>query len=248
MEQNHIINEVNSIIISSEKGTINEISLIEYISLFEQIKKEITKICKETIKKINSNLSKNTTFFDRVVTSLVVDEQIHLTLECNIIREKLLIDKESLTIITKMKNQELFQKLIRKDLIDLLNTLEQYNFLKKITINSSFKILNINITNAAVELFAYKSPTWITMGKSFSLKYNFSSKKYQYEIDHVNLKENLKNQEKFLFNKVRFNLQLLPLEMLNKYHYYKNKEEKTLVSENKLSKIINKFLNLLKKN
>lgn len=247
MENNHLINKINSIIMAGEETSETQLSLVEFITLIEKIEQEIIKLCKETIKKINKKMSSNFAFFDHVATTLKVNGNIDLTLECNVIREKVTIDRESLKITSKIKNKEVLESLINEELTELIEEVNKYNYLEKLKIKTTFNDLNVNITPEFVEVFAYKSPNWITMGKSFSLRYLFASKKYEYETDRINLKEVLHQQEKLLYSKIKVDLNLLSNELKEKYEYYKNNHEEIEHKENFITKIINKIRNLMKK-
>lgn len=246
MENNHLINKVNSIIMASKSES--DFSLFDFISLIEKIKKEKNLLYKNTIKKMNNKLGNNISLFDYTITAISINENINLTLECNVIRERIEIDKENLKVLTKFKNKETLENLINSELTDLLEKLKEYDYLNKIKIKTKFEDLNINIEPKFVELFAYKSPNWITMGKSFSLKYIFDNQKYLYEIDHINIKEALNNQEKLLFSKINIDFNLLSNELKTKYYeYQQNKTEKEAKKDNIFTKFFAKIRNLLKK-
>ena len=246
MENNHLINKINSIIMANTYE--NDFSLIDFITLIDNIRKEINNIAKEKTKNINSKLGNNISLFDYTATSLTIDDNINLILECSVIREKITIDKETLKITNKFKNKELLENLINPELVDLLEQISQFDYLNKIKIKSKFEDLNINIEPKFIELFAYKSPNWITMGKSFSLKYMFDSKKFIYETDHINIKECLKNQERLLFSKIKLDFTLLSSELKNKYFEYQQKQqEKTAKKSNIFVRIWARLKKLMKK-
>lgn len=246
MENNHLINKINSIIIANEIN--GDFSLLDFITLIKNIKQEINDIYKDTLKRINAKLGNNLSLFDYTATSLNITENINLTLECNVIREKIIINKETLKIISKFKNKELLENIINIELTNLLDKIKTFEYLKKTKIKTKMEELNINIESLFIEIFAYKSPNWITMGKSFSLKYLFENEKFLYEIDHINIKEALNNQEKLLFSKIKIDFNLLSPELKDKYiEYQQKKSQKSIKKDNLFTKIWLKIRKLLKK-
>lgn len=246
MENNHLINKINSIIIANEIN--GDFSLLDFITLIKNIKQEINDIYKDTLKRINAKLGNNLSLFDYTATSLNITENINLTLECNVIREKIIINKETLKIISKFKNKELLENIINIELTNLLDKIKTFEYLKKTKIKTKTEELNINIESLFIEVFAYKSPNWITMGKSFSLKYLFENEKFLYEIDHINIKEVLNNQEKLLFSKIKIDFNLLSPELKDKYiEYQQKKPQKSIKKDNLFTKILLKIRKLLKK-
>ena len=103
----------------------------------------------------------------------------------------------------------------------------------------------VKVDSKSIELFMHKSPNWITMGKAFSLKYDIQNRKFNYELDSVNLEKSIKNQEKLLFSKIVFNKKLLPNEFMIISENIKSNE----VEEKKqgfFKKLCNKILNIFK--
>lgn len=243
MENTNLINKINEIIISNADSKDKTISLNEYILLVENIQKEIELIYKETIKKINKKLHSNIVFFEQVITNLVIKDNIEITFECNVIRETLIFDKKTLKIINPKKEKTSLEKFIRDDLQTMLSKIEQHEYLEKIKIKEKLEDINVIINRNTIELFVYKSPNWITMGKSFVLLYDFKTKNFKYEVDSINIKNILKDQEKLLFSKINIDLRLLPLEMQQKYDYYKKLQSEKI---NKKESIIMRFTNKIK--
>ncbi len=244
--ENSIINKISSIIMSEPKKKENQISLIEYIELMDYINNQISKQTKEFMKSVNNKLSNNLAFFDYEIKSIKLTNKIVINVIREFVSKEIIISPKTLKVTSDLKNKEIFNELVKNDLKKLLEFLEQYSYLNDISIKLKQEDLNVIIDSKLIELYMHKSPNWITMGKAFSLKYQIEEKKFKYDLDSINLEKSIKNQEKLLFSKIYFNINLLPSEMqiLNSSFKDKKVEKK---NTNLIMNIINKLLYVVKK-
>ena len=121
---------------------------------------------------------------------------------------KLQIENRVLKEQLREKNADLLLNLLLDEFKELIATFDNYN-LGKLKIKFSYDDLNILINKEQIEVSAYKSPHWITMGSAFVLVYNFMTAKFEYKVDHIDLETSLKNQELLLFKKISFKDDLL---------------------------------------
>ena len=207
MENNQLINRINNLIMTEDRFEENDISLDKFITFVNWINNQKRKKLKEILKKTNNKLGKNFAFFDYRATAISYQDNIELTLEYNVVKEKVIISKD-FKINSKIKNADLLLNLLLDEFKELIATFDNYN-LGKLKIKFSYDDLNILINKEQIEVSAYKSPHWITMGSAFVLVYNFMTAKFEYKVDHIDLETSLKNQELLLFKKISFKDDLL---------------------------------------
>ena len=241
----NIINKISSIIVTEEQKSELKISLLDIIVLINNIYKEISEFKKNIIKKINMKLSNNLAFFNYEIKEIEVLDTINIYINHELKTKKIVLSKTDFEVQNEFKNQENFKEIIIPYLKDLLSFLSNYDYLEKLKVKTKDRDVNINIGPQFVEVFMYKSPNWITMGKAFSLKYDFNLKKFKYENDFINLEKSIKNQEKFLFSKICIKKEELPNDFQLKHEYYKNndyeeKESKWHKFKEKISRIFKK--------
>ena len=198
------------------------------------------------MRKMNNKLSNNIAFFDYTITSIEFNQDLTIYINHEFKTKKIIVSFKDCSINTDIKNKSIFTKLIGEELVNLIDNLRQYNYLNKIAIKTKSNDININIDYKFLEIFMHKSPNWITMGKAFSLVYNFKENKYLYNIDSIGLETSIKNQEKLLFSKLSFAKNLLPVELQDKMIEYSTKIEKP-VKTNALLRLIDNIRKLFKK-
>ena len=244
--ENSIINKITSILISKENITEERVSLLSYVEAMNKINAEIKKIIKNSIKKMNNKLSNNIAFFDHEIKNISLADEIKVNVNHDFKTKTISFSSKDLKVKNDFKNKDIFENLIKGDLKELVDELKKYSYLDKISIKTKENDINVIINPDKVEIFMHKSPNWITMGKAFSLVYDFIKEKYVYEVDSIGLEDNIKSQEKLLFSKISFDNKLLPVELKAKFEELnKPKEEKT--KENIITIILNKIRNLMKK-
>ena len=244
--ENNITNKVYSIIMTEVKKEDDEISLLKYIELIDYLNNQIASETRKFIKSINHKLSNNLAFFDYEIKSVKLTNVIIINISHELKSKEIIVSPKTLKVTSDLKNKEVFNEIINNDLKKLLNFLEQYSYLNNISTKFKSNDLNVILNSKVIELFMYKSPNWITMGKAFSLKYLIEEKKFKYEVDSVNLETNIKNQEKLLFSKIYFKLNLLPTEMQTLKIDYK-KDDAKKKNNNLIRTIIDKLLRVVKK-
>ena len=106
MENNQLINRINNLIMTEDHFEENDISLDKFITFVNWINNQKRKKLKEILKKINNKLGKNFVFFDYRATAISYQDSIELTLEYNVIKEKVIISKD-FKINSKIKNADL---------------------------------------------------------------------------------------------------------------------------------------------
>jgi len=244
--ENSIINKISSIIMSEYASSEENMSLLSYIEFMNKVNLEINKLIKNTLKKLNNKLSNNIAFFNYEIKNIEMSKNLVLIINRELTTIKVEISLSDYKVKSDLKNKEVFEEIVKKDLSELMISLKKYDYLDRISIKTKDKEINIVINPKNVEIFMHKSPNWITMGKAFSLIYDFVKEKFIYNIDSIGLETNIKNQEKLLFSKLYFQKNLLPLELQEKMLEYSNiKEEKN--KTNIFARIFNKLRNMMKK-
>ena len=94
MENNQLINRINNLIMTEDHFEENDISLDKFITFVNWINNQKRKKLKEILKKINNKLGKNFAFFDYRATAISYQDNIELTLEYNVVKEKVIISKD----------------------------------------------------------------------------------------------------------------------------------------------------------
>ena len=244
--ENSIINKITLIIMSKEAINEENVTLFSYIEVMNKINAEIKKIIKNSIKKMNNKLSNNIAFFDYEIKSISLSDDLKMTLGHDFATKTVSFSLKDLSIKTDIKNKQIFADLVQKELVELLKELKNYSYLDRISIKAKQEDINMVINPNKVEIFMHKSPNWITMGKAFSLVYDFIKDKYVYEVDSIGLENNIKSQEKLLFSKISFKKSLLPNELQAKFEET-NKLKEDKPKKNIIKVIINKLLKLLRK-
>ncbi len=248
MENNQIFLKISELISMNKQDDSELLSLASFGDVANSISNERTIIYGKYIKKMNGKLGNNFSYFNYKITHLNTnDKNIELTLECNIIREHIVIEKEKMQIISKFKDKDLLMKIVKSELEDLCLELKKYDYLNDIAIKTNYETFNINIDSKSIELFTYKSPNWTIMGKSFSLRYLYYEDEFIYEIDHINLKNYLVDKERQVLESIFIKLNLLPLEFQNKYIDARKKMNESRKSTNFVIKMVNKIINVMKK-
>lgn len=225
--ENSLIKKIEELLLSDKEYNQDEIDLNSFIEVVNHIKNEANCKYREILKKCNSILSNNFAFFNYEIKKIALDDKITLTVNKELKCFNVIINKETFLLETEMRNGDLFGTILKAKLQELVNYYEIFSCLNKLNLKFKYDALNVVIDKIGIEIFMYKSPNWITMGKAFSLKYLFEDAKMVYLIDAIDLEKKLKGQEKLLLSKIRFNSGLLPRPLKEKQLYYKEDDNKS---------------------
>ncbi len=244
--ENSIINKIKEIISEKENDNENIVSLTEIINLFNNINIDKNNRIKEITKKINNKLSNSFNFFNYEVKEIDVSDNIVLIVNYELSTKKIEISKTDFEVLSDIKNKNAFQKNVAEPLKSMMEYMDKFKDYDNIQIKTKYKDINININSKEIEINMYKSPNWITMGKAFSLYYQVNNKSFNYQLDHINLKETINSKENELFSHIYIKKNLLSNDLQNRYEYYYNHKLEANNS-NSIKKFLKKLSKLFKK-
>lgn len=238
--ENGILSDIMSFLNKNNKED-KMMSLYEIVEFVNYLKSDYEKNNQHLIKRMNKHLSKNLNFFNYEIKKINISDNIELVINHELKVIKVLISKEG-DILTDIKNKEIFKNLIIDEIKILIGSLNQFRSALGLNIKTKVKDLNIVINNSCIEIFMFKSKNWITMGKAFSLKYDYFKSEYVYDIDAINLKRNLHGREDELFSNILINKNSLPNEFQLRFEAYFNEK-----LESEKSNVLNSFVNKIRK-